>query len=200
MFYISTFTTAFGIGGYQPSVATFGADQFDDSNTMERRSKLAFFSYFYLALNIGSLFSDSFLAFYEDKGMWVMGFWVSTVAVALGLLLFLLGTPYYRHCKPSGNPLTRMAQVFVAAFCKRHLQPPPGEDLHEVEGEDSETQAGIRKLLHSDQLRYVYMSYVIKLCNKNYSFERLNNVYLSSMFIYTCMYMPLFVGVLIRRP
>ncbi|CAD6336796.1 unnamed protein product [Miscanthus lutarioriparius] len=153
MFYISTFTTAFGIGGYQPSVATLGADQFDDSNTMERRSKLAFFSYFYLALNIGSLFSDSFLAFYEDKGMWVMGFWVSTVAVALGLLLFLLGTPYYRHCKPSGNPLTRMAQVFVAAFCKRHLQPPPGEDLHEVEGEDSETQAGIRKLLHSDQLR-----------------------------------------------
>jgi peptide/histidine transporter 3/4 len=158
MFYISTFTTAFGIGGYQPSVATFGANQFDDSDTMERRSKLSF-SYFYLALNIGSLFSDSFLAFYEDKGMWVMGFGVSAVAVALGLLLFLLGTPYYRHCKQSGNPLTRMAQVFVAAFCKRHLQPPPGEVLHEVEGEDSETQ-GIRKLIHSDQLRYVYVNYI----------------------------------------
>ncbi|XP_039804366.1 protein NRT1/ PTR FAMILY 7.3-like [Panicum virgatum] len=149
MFYVSTYTAAFGIGGYQPSVATFGADQFDESDATERRSKLAFFSYFYVALNVGSLFSNSFLAFYEDKGMWIRGFWASTVAVALGLLVFLLGTPYYRHFKPTGNPVTRMVQVFTAAFHKRHIQMPPGEDLHEVEDEDS----GIRKLLHRDQLR-----------------------------------------------
>ncbi|XP_039841660.1 protein NRT1/ PTR FAMILY 7.3-like [Panicum virgatum] len=149
MFYVSTYTAAFGVGGYQPSVATFGADQFDESDATERRSKLAFFSHFYLALNVGSLFSNSFLAFYEDKGMWIRGFWVSTVAVALGLVVFLLGTPYYRHFKPTGNPVTRMVQVFTAAFHKRHIQMPPGEDLHEVEDEDS----GIRKLLHRDQLR-----------------------------------------------
>ncbi|WVZ81274.1 hypothetical protein U9M48_028667 [Paspalum notatum var. saurae] len=154
MFYVATYTMAFGIGGYQPSIATFGADQFDDSDSTERCSKLAFFSYFYLALNIGSLFSSSFLAFYEDRGMWVMGFWVSTAAVALGLLLFLFGTPYYRHFKPTGNPLTRMAQVFVAAFYKRRLQPPHGEDLHEVEGDDLGIQ-GTRKLLHRDQLRWL---------------------------------------------
>ncbi|KAF8657488.1 hypothetical protein HU200_060050 [Digitaria exilis] len=154
MFYVSTYTTAFGMGGYQPSVATFGADQFDDSDTTERSSKLAFFSYFYVALNIGSLFSNTFLAFYEDRGKWVMGFWASTIAVALGLVLFLLGTPYYRHYRPTGNPLTRMAQVFTAAFHKRHLQVPPGEDLHEVEEDDSEFR-GSRKLLHRDQLRYL---------------------------------------------
>ncbi|XP_025812217.1 protein NRT1/ PTR FAMILY 7.3-like [Panicum hallii] len=150
LFYVSTYTTAFGIGGYQPSVATFGADQFDESDATERRSKLAFFSYFYVALNVGSLFSNSFLAFYEDKGMWIRGFWVSTVAVALGLLVFLLGTPYYRHFKPTGNRVTRMVQVFSAAFHKRHIQMPPGEDLHEVEDDE---ESGIRKLLHRDQLR-----------------------------------------------
>ncbi|CAL5043013.1 unnamed protein product [Urochloa decumbens] len=149
MFQLSIYTTAFGIGGYQPSVATFGADQFDDSDKSERRSKLAFFSYFYMALNIGSLFSNSFLAFYEDKGMWVRGFWASTVAAGLGLVVFLLGTPYYRHIRPTGNPLTRMAQVFIAAFRNRHIQTPPGEDLHEIEDEDS----GVRKLLHRDRLR-----------------------------------------------
>ena len=159
MFYVSTYTAAFGIGGYQPSVATFGADQFDESDATERRSKLAFFSYFYVALNVGSLFSNSFLAFYEDKGMWIRGFWASTVAVALGLLVFLLGTPYYRHFKPTGNPVTRMVQVFTAAFHKRHIQMPPGEDLHEVEDEDS----GIRKLLHRDQLRFS-----IELCENTY--------------------------------
>ncbi|XP_022681828.1 protein NRT1/ PTR FAMILY 7.3 [Setaria italica] len=153
MFQLSAYTTAFGIGGYQPSVATFGADQFDDSDNSERGSKLAFFSYFYMALNIGSLFSNTFLAFYEDKGMWVRGFWASTAAAALGLLVFLLGTPYYRHYKPTGNPLTRMAQVFTAAFRKRHIQTPPGENLHDVEdGEDSGVP-GIRKLLHRDRFR-----------------------------------------------
>ncbi|CAN6164119.1 unnamed protein product [Urochloa humidicola] len=152
MFQLSTYTTAFGIGGYQPSVATFGADQFDDSDKSERRSKLSFFSYFYMALNIGSLFSNSFLAFYEDEGMWVRGFWASTVAAGLGLVLFLLGTPCYRHIRPTGNPLTRMAQVFTAAFHNRHVQTPPVEDLHEVEDEDSEVQ-GIRKLLHRDRFR-----------------------------------------------
>ncbi|KAK8455406.1 hypothetical protein SEVIR_4G174300v4 [Setaria viridis] len=153
MFQLSAYTTAFGIGGYQPSVATFGADQFDDSDNSERGSKLAFFSYFYMALNIGSLFSNTFLAFYEDKGMWVRGFWASTAAAALGLLVFLLGTPYYRHYKPTGNPLTRMAQVFTAAFRKRHIQTPPGENLHDVEDDEDSGVPGIRKLLHRDRFR-----------------------------------------------
>jgi solute carrier family 15 (peptide/histidine transporter), member 3/4 len=33
-----------------------------------------FFSYFYLALNVGSIFSNTVLVYYEDLGQWVMGF------------------------------------------------------------------------------------------------------------------------------
>lgn len=152
MFYLSIYMAAFGNGGYQPSVATFGADQFDETDPGERRSKQSFFCYFYLSLNIGSLFSNSILAFYEDRGMWVMGFWVSSAAAMLALALFLVGTPYYRHFQPAGNPLTRIVQVFVAALRKRHIKPPPGDQLHEVEGADAGIR-GVRKLLHRDQLR-----------------------------------------------
>ncbi|KAL6912230.1 hypothetical protein ACP4OV_001035 [Aristida adscensionis] len=160
LFYLSTYMIAFGNGGYQPSVATFGADQFDETDPMEQRSKVAYFSYFYLALNVGSIFSNTVLVYYEDSGRWVMGFWVSSAAAALALVFFLLGTPNYRYFKSSGNPLTRVAQVFVAAFRKRHAEVPPGELLHEVEGAEAPTKASpsrrsMRRILHSDGLRFL---------------------------------------------
>lgn len=153
LFYLSTYMIAFGNGGYQPSIATFGSDQFDETDPEEARSKVAFFTYFYLALNVGSLFSNTVLVYYEDSGRWVMGFWVSAAAAALALVLFLLGNPNYRHFKPSGNPLTRIAQVLVAASRKWRAEVPRGELLHEVEGEDPKV-SGIRRILHSDELRF----------------------------------------------
>ncbi|XP_073009934.1 protein NRT1/ PTR FAMILY 7.1-like isoform X2 [Typha latifolia] len=155
LFYLSIYMVAFGNGGYQPSIATFGSDQFDEMDPSEHRSKIAFFSYFYFALNAGSLFSNTILVYYEDAGMWVMGFWTSTGSAALAFLLFLLGTPNYRHFKPSGNPLTRIAQVFVAAFRKWEVEAPKnGTMLYEVEGNVSSI-AGSRKILHSDEIRFL---------------------------------------------
>ncbi|KAJ0961696.1 hypothetical protein J5N97_000015 [Dioscorea zingiberensis] len=155
LFYLSTYMIAFGNGGYQPSIATFGSDQFDEMDPHESRSKVAFFSYFYLALNAGSLFSNTVLVYYEDSGKWVMGFWVSTVAAALALLLFLIGTPGYRYFKPSGNPLTRIAQVFVAAFRKFNAKVPSDHTLlFEVQGKESAI-AGSRKILHSNDFRFL---------------------------------------------
>ncbi|CAL4885013.1 unnamed protein product [Urochloa decumbens] len=159
LFYLSTYMIAFGNGGYQPSIATLGSDQFDETDPVEARSKVAFFSYFYLSLNVGSLFSNTVLVYYEDSGRWVMGFWVSAAAAALALCLFLLGTPNYRHFKPSGNPLTRIAQVFVAASRKWHAHVPArAELLHEEVGEEddlSKASGGTRRILHSDGLTFL---------------------------------------------
>ncbi|KAJ6327175.1 hypothetical protein OIU78_014124 [Salix suchowensis] len=77
LFYLSIYLIALGNGGYQPNIATFGADQFDEDDPREGYSKVAFFSYFYLALNLGSLFSNTILGYFEDEGMWALGFWVS---------------------------------------------------------------------------------------------------------------------------
>ncbi|KAG1327232.1 protein NRT1/ PTR FAMILY 7.2 [Cocos nucifera] len=155
IFYLSIYLIAFGNGGYQPTIATFGSDQFDEMDPHERHSKIAFFSYFYLALNVGSLFSNTVLVYYEDSGKWVIGFWTSAGSAALALLLFLLGTPSYRHFKPSGNPLTRIAQVFFAAFRKWEVEVPSNEImLYEVEGKES-TIAGSRKIRHSNGFRFL---------------------------------------------
>ncbi|KAJ0960192.1 hypothetical protein J5N97_002025 [Dioscorea zingiberensis] len=103
---------------YQPNIATFGADQFDEEDRREGHSKVAFFSYFYLAMNLGSLFSNTILGYFEDEGIWAIGFWASTASAFAALVLFLIGTPRYRHFKPNGNPLARFCQVLVAAVKK----------------------------------------------------------------------------------
>ncbi|XP_061368644.1 protein NRT1/ PTR FAMILY 7.3-like [Gastrolobium bilobum] len=152
MFYLSIYLIALGNGGYQPNIATFGADQFDEEHSMEGYSKVAFFSYFYLALNLGSLFSNTILGYFEDEGIWALGFWVSAGSALAALVLFLVGTPRYRHFKPTGNPLSRFCQVLVAASKKCRVQMAPnGEDLYVMHEKESST----RKILHTHGFKFL---------------------------------------------
>ncbi|XP_010046454.3 protein NRT1/ PTR FAMILY 7.1 [Eucalyptus grandis] len=154
IFYLSIYMIAFGYGGHQPTIATFGADQFDEANPKQKNSKAAFFCYFYFALNVGSLFSNTILVYYEDSGKWTLGFLVSTGSAIVALLLFLVGTKKYRYVKPSGNPLPRLAQVFVAAARKWDIVPAKEGDLYELEGSESAIK-GTRKILHSNEFVYL---------------------------------------------
>ncbi|KAK8629587.1 hypothetical protein V6N13_078422 [Hibiscus sabdariffa] len=95
-FYLSVYLVALGNGGYQPNIATFGADQFDEEHPTEGHAKVAFFCYFYLALNLGSLFSNTVLGYFEDQGMWALGFWASTASAFLALVLILIGATLSR--------------------------------------------------------------------------------------------------------
>ena len=148
LFYLSIYLVALGNGGYQPTIVSFGADQFDEENPKEGLSKVSFFSYFYLALNLGSLFSNTILGYFEDEGMWALGFWVSAGSAFAALVLFLVGTPRYRHCKPGGNPLSRFCQVLVAAIKKWRFELPPNANLYSVDGKESSTN-GNRRILHT---------------------------------------------------
>ncbi|RWV89234.1 hypothetical protein BHE74_00043988 [Ensete ventricosum] len=159
VFYVSVYLIALGNGGYQPNIATFGADQFDEKDVDESHSKVSFFSYFYLALNLGSLFSNTFLDYFEDKGMWALGFWVSAGSAAVALLLFLCGSSRYRHFKPIGNPLSRVCQVVVAASRKsRPLMGAEGHFTLKVSGRFPGTESFhvlLRLALHSAQLEVI---------------------------------------------
>ncbi|KAK3205043.1 hypothetical protein Dsin_019089 [Dipteronia sinensis] len=154
IFYFSIYLIAFGYGGHQPTIATFGADQFDEKNPIERNSKAAFFCYFYFALNVGSLFSNTILVYYEDTGKWTLGFLVSLGSAIMALLSFVIGTHRYRYIKPCGNPLPRVAQVFVAAAKKWNIVPSNPDRLYEVAGPDSAIK-GSRKILHSNDFEFL---------------------------------------------
>ncbi|KAM7512234.1 hypothetical protein LguiB_011109 [Lonicera macranthoides] len=161
MFYTSIYLIALGNGGYQPTIATLGADQFDEEHPKERHSKVSFFSYFYLALNLGSLFSNTILGYFEDEGMWALGFWASTGSAIVALVLFLVGTPRYRHFIPRGNPLSRFCQVVVAAARKWTAEiPPRGGELYELDGQEVSSNGG-RKILHTNGFKFLDRAAVI---------------------------------------
>lgn len=153
-FYLSIYQIALGFGAYQPAITTFGADQFNEDDIEEGESKIAFFSYFYIAHNLGTLFSNTLLAYLEDKGKWVLSFWISAGAAFVALALFFTGSLRFRHFKPGGNPLTRFCQVMVAALkkWKTVTMPLRREDLHEVDGKPGANNGG-RKLLHTPDFK-----------------------------------------------
>ncbi|KAK7304281.1 hypothetical protein VNO77_45149 [Canavalia gladiata] len=154
IFYLSIYLVAFGYGGHQPTLATFGADQFDEKNEKHRNSREAFFCYFYFALNFGSLFSNTILVYYEDSGMWTMGFLVSLASAVVALVSFLAGYRRYRYVQACGNPVVRVAQVFVSAARKWKFDPAKEDQLYEVDGPESAIK-GSRKILHSDDFGFM---------------------------------------------
>lgn len=152
-FYLSIYLIALGKGGYQPSIATFGADQFDEDNPKGGDSKDTFYSYFYLALNLGLLFSNTIFGYLENEGFWALCFWMSSGFAFMALVLFLCGTTRYRQFKPGGNPIIRVCQVVIAAMKKWMVEMPPQDnDLYEVNGIECAVNGG-RNILHTQEFK-----------------------------------------------
>ncbi|RWW68719.1 hypothetical protein BHE74_00023747 [Ensete ventricosum] len=71
--------------------------------------------------------------------------------MAVAVVSFFLGTPLYRHQKPGGSPLTRIAQVMVASVRKSGVKLPADKSLlYEITREESAIR-GSRKMDHTDQ-------------------------------------------------
>ncbi|KAK6162529.1 hypothetical protein DH2020_002370 [Rehmannia glutinosa] len=153
-FYISIYLLALGSGAIEPALATLGADQFDEGDSKENKSKAAFFSYYYVALNLGSLIAETVLVYIENLGKLVLAFWISTSCGFLALIFLLCGTCRYRHTRPSGNPISRFSQVIAACVRKLNVDVPShGEGLYEVQGSDEKEFA--RRLSHTDDFKYL---------------------------------------------
>ncbi|KAL8137920.1 hypothetical protein V2J09_003921 [Rumex salicifolius] len=156
IFYISIYLIALGNGAPEPCLATFGSDQFDEDDPEEKQAKTSFFSYFYVALNLGSLIAETLLVYMESMGYWVFGFWISTFCGMAALVLLVSGTLRYRHFKPSGNPVSRFGQVLVASFRKLKLEVPSnGDGLYEDSSKDGKTTNGSRQIPHTRGLMFL---------------------------------------------
>ncbi|KAG5550431.1 hypothetical protein RHGRI_015403 [Rhododendron griersonianum] len=154
IFYMGLYLIALGTGGIKPCVSPFGADQFDDSDETEKKSKSSFFNWFYLSINIGALVASTVLVWIQTNVGWGWGFGIPAVAMAAAVVSFFSGTRLYRNQRPGGSPLTRICQVVVASFRKARVRVPDDKSfLYEVvEGEC--VVKGSRKLDHTEQLSF----------------------------------------------
>ncbi|XP_061343376.1 protein NRT1/ PTR FAMILY 5.2-like [Gastrolobium bilobum] len=137
IFFFALYIIAVGTGGTKPNISTMGADQFDEFEPKERSHKLSFFNWWFFSIFFGTLFSNTFLVYIQDKVSWTVGYALPTLGLAVSVLLFLLGSPFYRHKLPSGSPITRILQVLVAAGRKWKVHVPDDpKELHELNIED----------------------------------------------------------------
>ncbi|XP_072961202.1 protein NRT1/ PTR FAMILY 8.1-like [Typha angustifolia] len=153
--FIALYLIALGTGGIKPCVSSFGADQFDESDKSEKRRKSSFFNWFYLSINIGALVAASVLVWIQTNVGWGWGFGIPAVVMAIAVVSFFLGTPLYRHQKPGGSPITRIAQVIVASLRKYRVKIPTDKSqLYEITDKEPAID-GSRKLEHTEQLKFL---------------------------------------------
>ncbi|XP_050223675.1 protein NRT1/ PTR FAMILY 6.1 [Mercurialis annua] len=152
--YTVLYVTGFGAAGIRPCVSSFGADQFDERSPNYKSHLDRFFNFFYLFVTIGAIVAFTLVVYIQIEHGWGSAFGSLAIAMGVSNTLFFLGTPMYRHRLPGGSPLTRVAQVLVAAFRKRNASFSSSEmiGLYEIPGKHSAIM-GSGKIAHTDDFR-----------------------------------------------
>jgi peptide/histidine transporter 3/4 len=153
--FLALYLIALGTGGIKPCVSSYGADQFDDTDEVEKKRRASFFNWFYFSINIGAFIAGSLLVWIQDNVGWGWGFGIPAVAMAIAVLSFFSGTRLYRNHKPGGSPLTRICQVIVASLRKYKAVVPADESILYETADAESAIKGSRKLNHTKDFRLV---------------------------------------------
>lgn len=155
--YLGLYLIALGSGGLKPCLSSLGADQFDETHLKERRLSSVFFNWFFFSFVTGGLLGVTVLVYIQDNVGRGVGYGVCLALVAAGLAIFLAGSRRYRRRLPSGSPLTRILQVFVAAFRNVHRPVPPSPDfLYDMDDKEA-AQLGFQKIAHTNYFRCCHL-------------------------------------------
>ncbi|KAI5057189.1 hypothetical protein GOP47_0027204 [Adiantum capillus-veneris] len=155
-FYFALYLMALGAGGIKSNVSSFAGDQFDEMDPIESKRKMSFLNWWFVSISFGTMLSVSLLVYAEENLGWSSGYGAAMVATGIAAALFFLGTPAYRHQMPSGSPITRVAQVVVAASRKWHISLPVSSERFLYEVEDGNLVfAQKSKLPHSNEFEFL---------------------------------------------
>ncbi|KAJ4963019.1 hypothetical protein NE237_022958 [Protea cynaroides] len=137
LFFCSLYLVALAQGGHKPSVQAFGADQFDVRDPQECKSRSSFFNWWYFGMCVGVMFTLWILSYIQDNLSWGLGFGIPCITMAVGLIIFLLGTKTYRYSfnENKNNPFMRILQVFIAAARNWRMDYSPTSSVDKELGE-----------------------------------------------------------------
>ncbi|XP_004507194.1 protein NRT1/ PTR FAMILY 5.6-like [Cicer arietinum] len=151
-FFLAIYLISIGTGGHKPSLESFGADQFDDDHVEERKQKMSYFNWWNCGLCSGLILGVTLIVYVQDHVNWGVADLILICVMSISLLIFVMGSKFYRYRIPNGSPLTPMLQVLVAAISKRKL-PYPTNPTHLYEVSKSEGNNG-RFLVHTKNLKF----------------------------------------------
>ncbi|KAJ8899675.1 hypothetical protein K2173_019372 [Erythroxylum novogranatense] len=160
VFFLAIYLISIGTGGHKPALESFGADQFDDDHSKERREKMSYFNWWSCGLCCGLLLGVTLIVYVQDHVSWGVADIILTAVMAMSLVIFIIGRPFYRYRVPTGSPLTPLLQVLVAAIRKRNL-PSPSNSAQLYEVSNSQMDRG-RLLCHTDKLKFLDKAAVVE--------------------------------------
>ncbi|KAL9230162.1 hypothetical protein vseg_005549 [Gypsophila vaccaria] len=158
VFMLAIYLVAIATGGYKPCLQSFGADQFDDNNDKERKQKMSFFNWWNVCLCCGIFFGSTVIVYMQDNVAWGVGFLILTLTMAVSVLVFVVGRPFFRFRAAQGSPFVPLSKVFVAAIAKRNLSRPSDPSLLYEVSKSSDK----RLLSHTDRLRFFDKAAIIE--------------------------------------
>ncbi|KAF3638896.1 putative E3 ubiquitin-protein ligase-like [Capsicum annuum] len=169
LLYVALYLVALGSAGIKSSLPSHGADQFDDKDKKEAIQMSSFFNWLLLAVCLGGSISTTFIVWIQEHKGWDWGFFVSTLAMFLGAIIFCVGLPWYRIFVIKGSSaITEIFQVYVAAIRNRHLQlPQDSSDLYEID-EDREASIPAEFLPHTDTYKFLDKAAIIQTSQQQY--------------------------------
>ncbi|KAH7677232.1 Proton-dependent oligopeptide transporter family protein [Dioscorea alata] len=160
--YGSLLLTSIGSGGIRPCVVAFGADQLSLNDPNPNTKRWSFFNLYFFSMGISTLLPLTVVVYIQENIGWGWGLGIPTIGMFFSVVVFVIGYPLYIKLKPGGSPLTRLAQVVVAAFRKRKAPLPSDPNLLY---QDKELDADISvtgRLLHTDQLKFFDRAAVVR--------------------------------------
>lgn len=119
--FIGFILVAIGTGGIKPCVAAFGGDQFDINNPKQMKLREKFFSIFYFSINAGSLISIFVTPILRgdvecfNNDCYPLAFGVPALLMVIATIIFVAGSPLYKHMPLKGNVMVQIFQCIIRA-------------------------------------------------------------------------------------
>jgi len=130
---LGLFLIGVGTGGIKPCVSSFGGDQFTPDQVEEQKQ---FFSLFYIAINVGALFSTFFTPMFRAdvdcypgetgpkfEECYALAFGVPGILMLTATVLFVMGTKWYTRYPPEGSLIPKVAKCIKSAVSNRWNTP-----------------------------------------------------------------------------
>ncbi|GAB2269926.1 hypothetical protein Dimus_004844 [Dionaea muscipula] len=150
-----------GAGGIRPCNLAFGADQFNPNTESGKRGSTSFFNWYIFTFTFAQMISLTLIVYVQSDVSWAIGLGIPAGLMFLACVLYFAGNNIYVKVKPTGSPMTSVAQVLVVAIKKRRLTLPedhqPSSSLLDYIPPDTINA----KLPHTQQFRFLEKAAIV---------------------------------------
>ncbi|WP_392436866.1 peptide MFS transporter [Cruoricaptor ignavus] len=117
LFYLSLACIIIGNGFFKPTISTVLGNLY--SEEPYKANKDSGYNIFYMGINIGAFICNIIAAYMRNKYGWGPAFITAGVGMLLGLVVFTMGRPHYKHAvhmKPVQEGDTKLSEILLKVF------------------------------------------------------------------------------------